>query len=51
MTIPLVPVTAKDYLLKLNQKLDEPLARYSLLDSYYASIFHGGTARRVIWAE
>ncbi|MCH9736135.1 MAG: phage portal protein [Actinomycetia bacterium] len=30
-------MTAKDYLLKLNQKLDEPLARYSLLDSYYAA--------------
>lgn len=35
MTIPLVPVTPKDFLLKLLQKLDEPLARYSLLDSYY----------------
>lgn len=35
MTIPLVPVTSKDFLLKLLQKLDEPLARYSLLDSYY----------------
>lgn len=35
MTIPLVPVTAEDYLQKLLHKLDEPLARYSLLDTYY----------------
>ncbi|ALI26934.1 Phage capsid and scaffold [Mycolicibacterium fortuitum] len=35
MTIPLVPKTPFDFLLKLNQKLDEPLARYSLLDRYY----------------
>lgn len=35
MTIPLVPITALDFLHKLVQKLDEPLARYSLLDTYY----------------
>lgn len=29
------PVTKLDLLLKLLQKLDEPLARYSLLDNYY----------------
>lgn len=36
MTIPLVPITPLDFLLKLLQKLDEPLARYSLLDLYYS---------------
>lgn len=36
MTIPLVPVTAEDYLLKLLHKLDEPLARYSTIDLYYS---------------
>lgn len=35
MTIPLIPTTPVDYLHKLLQKLDEPLARYSLLDNYY----------------
>jgi len=35
VTIPLVPTTPKDFLHKLLQKLDEPLARYSLLDLYY----------------
>lgn len=35
MTIPLVPITSFDYLQKLLHKLDEPLARYSLLDTYY----------------
>ncbi|WP_304114551.1 phage portal protein [Mycolicibacterium bacteremicum] len=35
MTIPIIPVTAFDFLQKLVHKLDEPLARYSLLDTYY----------------
>lgn len=35
MTIPLNPITSFDYLQKLLHKLDEPLARYSLLDTYY----------------
>lgn len=35
MTIPLVPITPTDFLLKLVQKLDEPLAKYSTLDRYY----------------
>lgn len=35
MTTPLVPVTPMDFLQKLIHKLDEPLARYSLLDTYY----------------
>lgn len=34
-TIPLIPVTRDDWLLKTMQKLDQPLARYSLLDTYY----------------
>ena len=29
------PIAQSDLLLKLLQKLDEPLARYSLLDQYY----------------
>lgn len=35
MTVSIIPVTPYDYLQKLLQRLDEPLARYSLLDLYY----------------
>ncbi|ANE80284.1 hypothetical protein A7U43_14065 [Mycobacterium adipatum] len=36
MTIPIIPFTPVDFLHKILHKLDEPLARYSLLDRYYS---------------
>lgn len=35
MSAPIAQLSKSDLLLKLTQKLDEPLARYSLLNSYY----------------